>query len=49
MAVGSGAAFDADSHSERMPNPVNPVENGDKQEICHQPLLAKDKNSFLVL
>jgi hypothetical protein len=32
-----------------MPIPMNPVENGDKQENCHQPLLAKTQNSFLDL
>jgi hypothetical protein len=29
--------------------PVNPVENGDKQENCHPPLVAKAQNSFLTL
>ena len=34
---------------EEMPIPVNPVENGDKQENCHLPLVAKAQNSFLTL
>jgi len=32
---------------EEMPIPVNPVENGDKQENYHLPLVAKVQNSFL--
>jgi hypothetical protein len=34
---------------EERPIPVNPVENGDKQAISHQPLLSKVQNSFLTL
>ena len=34
---------------EEKPIPVNPVENGDKNENCPQPVLTRAQKSFLPL